>query len=87
MKLVALLLVLLFVPGIHSLASPSNVTDDFHGIDFKNRFVVLESSETCSPYLSEKVIVESSWLTTTEDSLVRQGSTRVCEIVVVSVGP
>src|SRR5256886_12320217 len=37
MKLVALSLVLLFVPGIHSLAPPSNVTDDFHGIDFKNR--------------------------------------------------
>src|SRR5881409_2536962 len=49
-------------------------------------WVVLARVGTCSPYLGEKVIVESSWLTTTEDSLVRQGSSRVCEIVVLSVG-
>src|SRR4029450_748146 len=36
--------------------------------------------------LCESVIVESSWLTTTEYSLVRQGSTRGCEVVVSSGG-
>src|SRR2546423_7906058 len=43
-------------------------------------------SGTCFAWLCEIVIVESSWLTTTEYSLASQGSSRVCEIVRLSVG-
>src|SRR6266404_9446985 len=43
-------------------------------------------SGTCFAWLCEIVIVESSWLTTTEYSLVSQGSSRVCETVRLSVG-
>src|SRR5258708_26062304 len=41
---------------------------------------------TCFAWLCEIVIVESSWLTTTEYSLASQGSSRVCETVRLSVG-
>src|SRR6266487_449437 len=41
---------------------------------------------TCFAWLCEIVIVESSWLTTTEYSLASQGSSRVCETVGLSVG-
>ena len=41
---------------------------------------------TCFAWLCEIVIVESSWLTTTEYSLASQGSSRVCETVRSSVG-
>src|SRR2546427_11944995 len=41
---------------------------------------------TCFAWLCESVIVESSWLTTTEYSLASQGSSRVCETVRLSVG-
>jgi len=44
------------------------------------------SSGTCFAWLCEIVIVESSWLTTTEYSLASQGSSRVCETVGLSVG-
>src|SRR5438105_9908944 len=44
------------------------------------------SSGTCFAWLCEIVIVESSWLTTTEYSLASQGSSRVCETVRLSVG-
>src|SRR5258706_8817716 len=40
---------------------------------------------TCFAWLCEIVIVESSWLTTTEYSLASQGSSRVCETVRLSV--
>src|SRR5258707_8178747 len=43
-------------------------------------------SGTCFAWLCEIVIVESSWLTTTEYSLASQGSSRVCETVGLSVG-
>src|SRR6266404_4660097 len=43
-------------------------------------------SGTCFAWLCEIVIVESSWLTTTEYSLASQGSSRVCETVRLSVG-
>src|SRR5258707_3095683 len=41
---------------------------------------------TCFAWLCEIVIVEPSWLTTTEYSLASQGSSRVCETVRLSVG-
>src|ERR1700681_1305479 len=44
------------------------------------------SPGTCFAWLCEIVIVESSWLTTTEYSLASQGSSRVCETVRLSVG-
>src|SRR5947207_144898 len=44
------------------------------------------SSGTCFAWLCEIVIVEPSWLTTTEYSLASQGSSRVCETVRLSVG-
>lgn len=37
MKLLVLLLLLLFSPAVHPLASRANVADDIHRIDFKNR--------------------------------------------------
>src|SRR5437870_13172763 len=44
------------------------------------------SSGTCVNWHCEIVIIESSWLTTTEYSLASQVSSRVCETVRLSVG-
>jgi len=37
MKVLALPILFLFCASVHPVAPPSNATDDFHGIDFKNR--------------------------------------------------